>query len=315
MNTYLMGIDIGGTKIEAALYLYSDDKKDELQLLASKRMPTQRDLGYESVIERLAAHIHSVLKDNQIEMSKLKGIGIGLPGTIHPESQLMLNGNSEIFIKRDFTTDLLTALKSKVVIRLANDANLFALAETHHGAGKIFQKESGRAPEDQVAIGIILGTGNGGGLILNGKIYEGRHGGGAEVGHHVLYQNGRPCYCGRLGCAEQYLCGPSIEKNYQEQTGKSLRASEIFKEDNPISKNICKNYQNDLSEFLANLATLFDPDYFVLGGGISTIDTIYESLEESLWQKVFLKGTKPRVFRHQVGDSAGVLGAAMLFHE
>lgn len=311
MSDFIMGVDIGGTKIETTLYKFNGDRSFEL--ITSKRMPTQRELGYESVLERLADHIVSTLKDVNVSLDQLKGIGFGLPGTVHPESLKMLNGNSEIFIQKPFADDLRKYLKEEIPIRLANDANLFALAEVHHGAGKKFESETQRSPKEQVAIGIILGTGNGGGLILDGKIYEGRHGGGAEVGHHVLYQNGRPCYCGRNGCAEQYLCGPSIEKNYQEQTGKNLKASEIFKLSDPISLKIQDQYKRDLSEFLANLATLFDPDYFVLGGGISTIDTIYENLEDTLAQKVFLKGTRPRVYRHLVGDSAGVLGAAMLF--
>lgn len=315
MSDFIMGVDIGGTKIETTLYKVATNKSDSsYEVITSKRMPTERELGYESVLERLAQHIHQTLGEVNTSLSQLRGIGIGLPGTVHPESLRMLNGNSDIFIQKPFAEDLRNYLKEDISIRLANDANLFALAEVHHGAGKKFQEETHRNVHEQIAMGIILGTGNGGGLILNGKIYEGRHGGGAEVGHHILYNNGRPCYCGRKGCAEQYLCGPSIEKNYKEQTGKKLKASEVFKLNDPISTKIQNQYRKDLSEFLANLSTLFDPDYFVLGGGISTIDAIYNDLEETLWQKVFLKGTKPRVYRHQVGDSAGVLGAAMLFN-
>lgn len=305
-DKYTIGLDIGGTKIEAGLF------KNGF-LTTSARMPTERDKGYESVLERLAAHIHKLLSDNEINPALIQGLGAGLPGTINPQTGKMLNGNSEIFIDRPFASDLKEALGCDYEIRVANDANLFALAEVHRGAGLLHAKETNRHPGDQIAIGIILGTGNGGGLIQQGKIFEGRHGGGAEIGHYVLYNNGRPCYCGRLGCAEQYLCGPSIEKSYKEKTGEGLRASDIFSLSTPEAQSIQNQYQRDLLESLTNLASLFDPDYFVLGGGISTIPKIYEGLEEKLWNQVFVRGTKPRVYQHQIGDSSGVVGAAMLF--
>jgi fructokinase len=276
-------------------------------------MATKRDKGYESVLERLANHIHTLLKDNEINPALISGLGAGLPGTINPASGEMLNGNSEIFIGKPFANDLQKALNCSYEVRVANDANLFALAEVHRGAGLLHAKETNRHPGDQLAIGIILGTGNGGGLVQQGKIYEGRHGGGAEIGHYVLYNNGRPCYCGRKGCAEQYLSGPSIEKSFKEKTGQQLRATEIFDLETPEAKSIQNQFQRDLLESLTNLASLFDPDYFVLGGGISTISKIYEGLEERLWEQVYVRGTRPRVYKHQIGDSAGVVGSAMLF--
>lgn len=305
-DIFTVGLDIGGTKIEAGLFQNGD-------LLASARMPTQRDKGYKSVLERLSQHITTLLKEKNVSLADLRGIGAGLPGTIDPRDGQMINGNSEIFIAKPFASDLQKVLNHQVEIRVANDANLFALAEVHRGAGLEFAKTNDLSPQKQIAIGIILGTGNGGGLIINGKIYEGRHGGGAEIGHYVLYNNGRNCYCGRSGCAEQYLSGPSIEKSYAEKTGKNLRATEIFGLSEPEAQAVQNQYKKDLLESLTNLTSLFDPDYFVLGGGISTIDNIYEGLEEKLWSQIYLKGTKPKVYRHKIGDSAGVVGAAMLF--
>lgn len=301
-----IGLDIGGTKIEAGLF------KNGF-LTTSERMPTERDKGYESVIERLAQHIQKLLKENDVHMVQLEGIGAGLPGTINPKSGQMINGNSQIFIDRPFTQDLKDELGHPIEIRTANDANLFALAEVHRGAGLLHAKETSRQPGDQIAVGIILGTGNGGGLIDHGKIYEGRNGGGAEIGHYVLYNNGRPCYCGRKGCAEQYLSGPSIEKSYFDRTGTNLKATEIFKLEAREALEVQNQFKFDLLESLSNLASLFDPDYFVLGGGVSTISKIYEGIEENLWKRVFVKGSRPRVYQHQIGDSAGVVGAAMLF--
>ncbi|MCF8059385.1 MAG: ROK family protein [Bacteriovoracaceae bacterium] len=308
MEKTILGLDIGGTKIEAAIFING-------RVSTRARIPTKRELGHQSVIERIKDHIIKTLASVGKTLNDCQGIGVGLPGTIDPLTSVMINGNSEIFINRNFSQDLKSILNSNIEVRCANDANLFALAEVHRGAGLKFQEETGLSPSQQIGVGIILGTGNGGGLIINGEAYIGRHGGGAEVGHHVLYQNGRPCYCGRLGCAEQYLCGPSIEASYKEQTGESLMATEVFKKSSEEAITIQKQYQKDLIEFLTNLCTLFDPDYFVLGGGISTIDKIYEGLEEKLWSQVFVKGTRPKVYQHQIGDSAGVLGAAMLFKE
>jgi len=308
MEKTIIGLDIGGTKMEAAIFINGQE-------VSRARIPTDRDLGYQSVLERLSKHILTTLESTNKGLGDVSGIGVGLPGTIDPKTSLMINGNSEIFINKNFSKDLKSILNANIEIRTANDANLFALAEVHRGAGLKFAAESGISPNEQIGIGIILGTGNGGGVIINGEAYIGRHGGGAEVGHHVLYSNGRPCYCGRLGCAEQYLCGPSIEASYKSKTGLTLRASEVFEETNESARQIQNQYQEDLLEFLMNLCTLFDPDYFVLGGGISTIEKIYENIEEKLWAGVFVKGSKPRVYKHQIGDSAGVLGAAMLFKE
>jgi len=308
MDKYYFGIDIGGTKMEYALY------NENFEELSRERIATQRDLGYESVIERLVGSLKEEIKRKEIAINQVVGIGVGLPGTIDPSTKVMINGNSEIFIQKDFRSDLKKAFYPELDVRIANDANLFALAEHHRGAGVKYEQETGIKRNDQISMGIILGTGNGGGLIINGKIFSGKHGGGVEVGHHVLYNNGRPCYCGRKGCSEQYLCGPSVEANYLKQTGKNKMATDILRGKDRISVTLMNQYKHDLLEFLTNLSTLFDPDYFVLGGGISKMDELYEGLEEKLWGQVFVKGTKPRVYKHEVGDSSGVLGASMLFN-
>jgi len=306
MKKAIIGLDIGGTKMEGGLYL------DGVEV-SKIRVPTQREEGYNAVMRRMGDLIHSLLREGNTEKENLQGIGIGLPGTMNPQTDLMINGNSEIFIGKNVKEDLKKIIGFKGLIRVANDANLFALAEVYNGAGKYFEREFGKSPTEQIAIGIILGTGNGGGLILDGKIYEGRHGGGAEVGHHVLIHDGRSCYCGRKGCAEQYLAGPSIERSYFERTGEKKKATEVFSLTDEVALKVQERYIEYLTDFLANLATLFDPDYFVLGGGVSTIPLLYKGTEELLWNKVFLKGTKPKIYRHGVADSAGMLGAAMLF--
>jgi predicted NBD/HSP70 family sugar kinase len=331
MSNYLIGIDIGGTKIEAVLYQlsskdtgekdtpifsYSSDKF--IQEKNRKRIPTQRQNGYIDVCQRLA----TLIKDITPELAQLKGIGLALPGTVHPQSKKMINGNSAIFIDRPIVADLQEALGQQVPIMVENDANCFALAEALCGAGLLHQENGGKRKEEQIAIGIILGTGCGGGLTINGQIYSGAHGGGSEIGHQVLYPNGHACYCGRFGCAEQYLSGPAIEAAFASRLYSHIEqrpnAGEIFKmvqAKEPLAMAILSQYRRDLLEFLTNLASVLDPDYFVLGGGVSTQSEIYENLEELLAEKVFVKGSRPRIYQHQIGDSAGALGAALLLKQ
>lgn len=317
-KNFIVGLDIGGTKVEASLF-----NAPGHELISSLRIPTERDRGYEDVMKRISNQIDELLKTNAVDRQQVKGLGAGLPGSVNPKSLKMINGNSQIFINRDFVGDL-KKLSGIDHISIANDANLFALAEFYKGAGLHHAKESNTDFEKLIGVGIILGTGCGGGLCLGGKIHKGAHGGGVEVGHSILKANGRPCYCGRRGCAEQYLSGSSVEKNFmnsKESSAPALRTSEIFCADknenlSQNTKSLCdrllKEYKEDLSEFLTNLSAMFDPDFFVLGGGVSTIDAIYTGLEQSLWEKLFVKGSKPKIYKHQIGDSAGALGAALL---
>jgi len=319
---YVIGLDIGGTKIECVLYGFLGPYKDstDLEKLASQRIPTLRDQGYENVMARIADLIRQVLSGASVKTHQLEGIGAGLPGSIDPHSFKMINGNSQIFIGRAFIDDLakLTGVSN---IKIENDANLFALAETLQGAGRLYAKENACSQNKLVGVGIILGTGCGGGLCLDGKPYSGVHGGGAEIGHSVLKTEGRPCYCGRKGCAEQYLSGSSVEAMFNERKSSEaskLIASDIFapkdldKQTLKVATELLREYQHNLSEFLTNLTAFYDPHFFVLGGGVSTINAIYDRLEESLWEKLFVKGARPRVYKHQIGDSAGALGAALL---
>jgi predicted NBD/HSP70 family sugar kinase len=320
---YILGLDIGGTKVECALFANKPDRS--LEKIVSQRIETLRDNGYKDVLKRISELALGLLKSEQISIEEILGLGSGLPGSIDPFTKKMINGNSAIFIEEDFIADLskLTGLSN---IQVANDANLFALAETLEGAGRKYCQESSVPADQVVGVGIILGTGCGGGLCLKGNVYTGVHGGGAEIGHSVLVSQGRDCYCGRKGCAEQYLSGSSVERMFKERcsTDEPFKASEIFNfqsnenvsnELQAIGQELLSEYRENLSEFLTNLTALFDPHFFVLGGGVSTIDAIYEGLEEKLWQRLFVKGSRPRVFRHQIGDSAGALGAALLISQ
>ena len=331
-----LGIDIGGTKIEVALIEISKSKNLEhkisldkhnfssFQFISRKRTPTLREQGYKDVINRLSQLIKESLKESNLSKEDIHTIGIGMPGSVNPLTKKMIHGNSEIFEDKDILTDLqklLTLSESfKKKMFIENDANCFALAEAIGGAGKLFHEQTNIPFSEQISIGIILGTGVGGGTIIKGSLLSGKMGGGSEVGHTNLYPNGRQCYCDRKGCVELYLSGTGIEKSYNlinpSMSEDPVKSLEIFKMYNDKSdsnaKDVIEEYKNDLSRFLTNLSNLLDPHYFVLGGGVSNQDAIYKNLNEEIKRLTFLKEFSPIVYKNQLGDSAGVIGAALL---
>jgi len=329
---YLLGLDVGGTKIECALIKISNQNSDgSLNVSTSKygnqfatimdrqRIPTNRQDGYASVMQNISQLCKGILQKAQVTLDQVVGIGMGMPGAIHPTKQIMLNGNTGIFINQNIALQLQQLLKVEIPIRLENDANLFALSEVLCGAGQTFFKNTGKQPYQQTAIGIILGTGVGGGIVINENILRGTNGGGGEIGHTVLYYDGHPCYCGQNGCAEQYLSGPSIEAQFATRIyndiSKRPNSKEIFElhhKKEPQAMASIIQYKKHLVRFLTNLTNIFDPDYFVLGGGVSTQNAIYENLSEELQSKIFIKSSMPQVLKNVLGDSSGVIGAAIL---
>ena len=329
---YLLGLDVGGTKIECALIkITNQQSKDSLNVSTSKygnqfaaiidrqRIPTNRQAGYASVMQNISTLCKDILGKAQVQMDQVSGVGMGMPGAIHPIKQIMQNGNTGIFINQNIALDLQQLLKADVPVYLENDANLFALSEVLCGAGQAFSHSTGKTPYLQTAIGIILGTGVGGGIVINEKILQGTNGGGGEIGHTVLYYDGHPCYCGQNGCAEQYLSGPSLEAQFAtriyndiDKRPSSREIFELYHKKEPQAMASVIQYKKHLVRFLTNLTNIFDPDYFVLGGGVSTQNVIYENLTEELASKIFIKSSKPQVLKNVLGDSSGVIGAAIL---
>lgn len=322
---YLLGFDIGGTKTEVSLFQlntgegqfkvsYKDGQTD-IKLICSKRMPTSREEGYETYLKNIVILTEEVLNENNLGIASVDGIGLALPGSVHPQTKKMLNGNTTMLIGKDFVSDFTKALGYKKKISANNDASCFALAEALCGAGLKYQEATGLPVKDQQSIGIILGTGCGGGLILGGKIIDGGKGGGGEIGHSTLVTDGHACYCGRHGCAEQYLAGPAIEKALFTRSKEKLSSEEIFKkaqEGEAAALGIVNDYKQKLADFLINLNNIYDPHFFVLGGGVSKQSLIYEGLELELSKKMFVSGETPGVYQHQLSDSAGGLGAAIM---
>ncbi len=327
----MLGFDVGGTKIEAAVFqwdapggtgdftCFHGGSEKPVRQLSSVRRPTERSQGYDHVVGQMVSAASEALGQAQVDVADLQGLGVGLPGAVDPRSGQMTNGNTLVLVGKPLARDLAAALKVQSEIRLGNDANCFAIAEHFCGAGLSVARESQVSVAEATGVGIILGTGCGGGFVINGKPLLGAQGGAAEVGHTVLYRGGHPCYCGQLGCAEQYLSGSALEAHYSarrySQVADVKTAREIFereKSGEPLAVALVKRYRSDLALFLANLTNTLDPHYFVLGGGVSLQPVIYEGLCEEIAAAAFLPELKPVVKKNELGDSAGVVGAALL---
>lgn len=317
MGYYLIGVDIGGSKTEVALYEHRRGNY-HLDLIHVLRTPTERQHGYEAIMNNVSRTIRDVCDSGVFE--KVRAIGLGVPGAVDPLTHKMIRGNTSVLSGQSLREDLERRLGSSCPILVANDANCFALAEALCGAGLTVSKEIEKNSDEHVAVGVILGTGVGGGLIVKGRIWDGYHGGACEIGHLQIEPNGHPCYCGRQGCVEQYLSGPALEalmmsRSYS-QIPNRITAQEVFafaKQGDPIATAVVLHYKKYLARFLGNLVNVFDPHYFVLGGGLSNQEILYEGLSEMIQEHCFLSQFQPRVLRHGLSDSAGVLGAALLY--
>ncbi len=336
---HLIGFDIGGTKLEAMLIHIGKLNKDESfissfefqkssgdiipgYVLYKKRVATERHNGYEQVIDKLALLAKEVCAEKNLDLHSLSGIGLSIPGPVDPKTEIVTSSNTMILVGHNLHQDLRAKLKVTFPIVCENDANCFALAETLCGAGLDYYKKTGIPVNKQVSIGLILGSGFGGGLVVNGKAVTGRRGGAGEVGHMTLYAGGNPCYCGRAGCAEQYLCGPAIEAALNnriysqiEKRPSAAQVFELYKAQDPIALAVVKRYKSDLALFLGSLTCMLDPHYFVLGGGLSLQDIIYEGLEKKIGENTYLPDQPISIYKHKIGDSAGAIGAALVVLE
>jgi predicted NBD/HSP70 family sugar kinase len=300
-SKHLWGIDLGGTKIEGVVLESSTHPK----VLSRHRLATESQKGYEHVIAQVGKVIQKLGDDLQYLPDQ---VGMGTPGILDPGSHLMKNCNSTCLNGQPFKEDLEKELNRRFI--LANDANCFALAETNLGAVKE------NFTEAKVVLGVIMGTGVGGGVILNGRLHEGLHGIGGEWGHNYLHESGGQCYCGKVGCVETVLSGPALEKFYFSLTNSSKTLSEIYKahlagEDKNASTTIGR-LTHYFGQAMSVVVNILDPDVIVIGGGVGNIDAIYNEGVESLKNYVFNDYLKTTVIKPKLGDSAGVFGAAFL---
>ena len=286
-----IGIDLGGTKIEGILL------DDRFNVVERTRIPTQQEKGYKSIINSIV----SLVEELKIKASDNVTIGVSAPGAISKKSGLIKNSNTQCLIGMPLKEDLKQALDQEIAIE--NDANCFALAEATLGAAK----------NHNVVFGVIMGTGVGGGIVINGEVHRGRTYIAGEWGHHTLRVNGNKCYCGKLGCVETYISGPALEKRWTELTGKTESLPSIIHNlDTEKGQQWKKEFLENFGIGLANVIDILDPDVIVLGGGISNISFLYDEGRDAVYDKVFSDLVETPILKNQLGDSAGVFGASLL---
>ena len=286
-----IGIDLGGTKIEGILV------DETFETIERKRIPTNQNDGYDSILQSIKNLILELTHESDEKFS----IGICTPGALSLNSGLIKNSNTQCLIGKDLRNDLQNILHHDVLIE--NDANCFALAEARLGAGK----------NSNIVFGVIMGTGVGGGIIIDGKIHHGRTNIAGEWGHHCLHDEGNSCYCGNRGCVETYISGPALEKNWSQLSSLNQSLPEIIQNtDNPNFVNWKKTFLNNFGLSLANVIDILDPDMIVLGGGVSNIDFLYDEGKNFVYEKVFSDTIDTPIVKNKLGDSAGVFGACLL---
>ena len=296
--TARIGIDLGGTKIEV---LALEDGRERLR----RRIATPAG-DYEATLEAVAA----LVAEAEAAVGAKATVGVATPGALSPATGLLRNSNSTCLNGKPLKQDLERRLGRE--IRLANDANCFALSEAVDGAAR-------GAP---VVFGVILGTGVGGGVVVNGQPLQGVNAVAGEWGHNPLpwpddeERPGPPCYCGRSGCIETFLSGPGLTRDHERRGGQRLAPPEIV-ERAAAGDTACEAslelYEARLARSLATVINLLDPDVIVLGGGLSNIARLYPSVP-ALWPRwVFSDVVRTRLVPHRHGDSSGVRGAAWLW--
>ena len=292
------GIDLGGTKIEGAIM----DSSIPGNALFRLRRETGSAQGYEHILSQIEGVISDL--ESASGLSRPSKIGIGTPGALEPSTGRLKNSNTTCLNDRPILQDLERLTGSRIL--MANDANCFALAEALVGA----------AAGSGVVFGVILGTGVGGGVVVNGRILPGLHGIAGEWGHNPLRGESHPCYCGRSGCIEGVIAGPSLERFYREQGGDTIRLPEISlraKGGEKLALQTLERLREKFAESIATVINILDPDAIVLGGGVGNIPLLYEDrTRELVLSHIFNTELRTRILRPTLGDSAGVFGAALL---
>jgi fructokinase len=286
---YKIGVDLGGTKTEIIVL------DENLNVLERKRVLTPQN-NYNEIIHT----IETLVSDVSQNISDFS-LGICCPGSISKQTGLIKNSNTQCLIGKSLKKDLEHKLQKTISIE--NDANCFTLSESKMGAGIGFD----------LVFGVILGTGVGGGIVINNILHCGRTNIAGEWGHHTLHQNGNSCYCGKSGCVETYISGPSLEKRWNKITGLTQSMPEIINNfDYAIGKQWKDEFLENFGYGLANVIDILDPDAIILGGGLSNIDFLYTEGTKSIYSKVFSDIVETPILKNKLGDSSGVFGAALL---
>ena len=291
-----IGVDLGGTKIEVAAFDPAG------QILLQHRSPTPQG-DYNATLDAVVALVLAA----EGELGTSATVGIGIPGAESRATGRIKNANSTCLIGQPLRLDLEARLQRE--IRLANDANCFALSEAIDGA----------AAGAEVVLGVILGTGCGAGIVVRGQVWVGSNAIAGEWGHNPLPWPqddecpGPACYCGRHGCLETWLSGPGLSSDLERHTGRRLGAAEIAMLDDTDCKAAMERYEDRLARGLSQVINILDPDVIVLGGGLSNLACLYENVPRRWGRYVFSDTVATRLVRPLHGDSSGVRGAAWLW--
>jgi predicted NBD/HSP70 family sugar kinase len=300
-STHLWGIDLGGTKAEG-IVIGPGGIND---ILFRDRVPTGAENGYDHILNQIRTLVDMMERKMGYRPAR---IGIGTPGTHDPGVGTMKGCNSECMNGQPMKADLEKRLRMEIAI--ANDANCFALAETRMGIVKE------KFPNANVVYGVIMGTGVGGGLVVNGHVINGLQGIAGEWGHNFLDESGGACYCGKSGCVEKVISGPDLERYYHSLTGNKLPMKEIYDRYKKGTDEAAKKTMQRLTHFfglaLSVIINIIDPDVIVIGGGVGNIDEIYTDGIESVKKFIFNHRLDTPIVKPMLGDSAGVFGAAYL---
>ena len=290
-----IGIDLGGTKTEGVV-LDSGDAE-----IVRRRYPTPIDGGYSAILDTMV----SLVDELEEHAGAPCRVGIGTPGALSRKTGRIKNSNTTCLIDQPLQADLSTLLKRE--IRMENDANCFALSEALDGAGQ------GQA----IVFGMILGTGVGGGIVVNQQLLTGLQSITGEWGHNPLCPDGPRCYCGRRGCIETFLSGPALVADYARRGGEPTTTAQtiaaLAEDNDPLAQGVLSVFFNYFGQALATIINILDPHVVVIGGGLSGIDALYSRGREAAAPYVFNDEFATPIVSNINGDSAGVRGAAQLW--
>lgn len=288
---FKIGIDLGGTKIETII-LNSEGAE-----VYRNRVLTLQERGYAAIVTTLAECYSNAVT---VIDNKAHTFGIGTPGSVSHKTGLMKNSNTLCLNGKPIIKDLQRLINRPVAIE--NDANCFAMAEAAVGAGK------GHA----VVFGVIMGTGCGGGVVIQNNVLNGLQSLGGEWGHMTIDPLGSQCYCGKRGCVETYISGTGISDRYYELTGKRLPATHILDAETTEALQVKELFFEQYGRALSNVISIIDPDIVVLGGGLSNYMPLYSIGTERVGKFIFGSELDTPIVKNKTGDSAGVLGAAWI---
>jgi predicted NBD/HSP70 family sugar kinase len=297
----LWGIDLGGTKVEGVIL----GTQDQADVLFRNRVATEADQGYAHILEQVKKIVDMMESSSGYKPDR---IGFSTPGVLDPKLGVMKNCNTVAMNGQRMKEDLERVLGLQV--ELANDADCFALAEARYGVVK------DRFPNARVVFGVILGTGVGGGIVVDGRAIVGLQGIAGEWGHNFLDESGGPCYCGKTGCVENVISGPALEKYYFNETGNRKPLKDIValaeSKVDPTAQRTMLRLIDFYGKALSVVINILDPDVVVIGGGVGNIDLLYDRGRDAVRKYVFNNRLDTPIVKPSLGDSAGVFGAAFL---